>query len=87
MGKVDIEIVPNYHYKKLTAKWYWNTAHGRVWKCNCQCGATCYIRESALQLHIVGKCESCEAEAFQAKKEYRKTLPKHKKRKKTGGAR
>lgn len=79
---IGIEIVPGYNYKKLTAKWYWNTPNGRVWKCTCSCGAACYVEEWGLQLHTVRCCPDCEASGFQAKKEYRKTLPKHKKRKK-----
>mgnify|MGYP005843139357 CR=1 FL=1 len=82
MGGKDVNIVQGCRFRNLTAKWCWNTPSGRIWKCDCKCGATCYVKESALRLHIIGGCPDCEAARFIAKKNYRRTLPKYKKRKK-----
>lgn len=81
MGKIkDIKVVSGDKYDRLTTEWCWNTPSGRVWKCRCKCGATCYVREMSLTLHIVHGCPDCDAKTFLAKKAYRKTLPKHRKR-------
>ena len=49
-------VIVEKRYGELTAKWYWNSKSGKVWKCLCKCGCVCYVKETALLQHVVTDC-------------------------------
>lgn len=58
----ETKIKPGDHYGKLTTRWCWNSKSGRVWKCICECGNTCYVKEVSLEQELVQDCGCSEKE-------------------------
>jgi hypothetical protein len=57
---IHMKIIPEMHFGWLTTKWSWkNHTCRKVWKCTCECGGYCYVREDAL---IDGVVKNCGAE-------------------------
>ena len=63
-----MKVIPEMRFGCLTAKWSWkNHTCRKVWKCTCECGGYCYVREDALidgivknsgaESHIEVKCK------------------------------
>ncbi len=54
-----MDVKPNMHFGSLETKWYWNNKkYGRIWKCICDCGGYCYVKEEALIVGIAKECDS-----------------------------
>ena len=52
-----MDIKPNLVFGQLETKWSWNNKRcGKIWKCTCECGGYCYVKEEALILGIVKDC-------------------------------
>ena len=56
-----MRVIPEMHFGCLTTRWSWkNHTCRRVWKCTCECGGYCYVKEDALIKGIVMNCGKCE---------------------------
>lgn len=52
-----MNVRPNLTFGQLETKWFWNNKRcGKIWKCICDCGGYCYVKEEALILGIVKNC-------------------------------
>ena len=52
-----MDVEPNLFFGQLETKWFWNNKRcGNIWKCICDCGGYCYVKEKALILGIVKNC-------------------------------
>lgn len=56
--KVGImKVISDMTFGRLTTKWSWkNKRYGKIWKCTCECGGYCYVKEEALVMGIVKDC-------------------------------
>ena len=58
-GDVNMKVIPGMCFGHLTTKWNWkNHTCRKVWKCTCDCGGYCYVKEDALIKGIVKDCGS-----------------------------
>ncbi len=56
-----MNVMPGMRFGALTTKWSWkNHNFRRIWKCTCECGGYCYVKEDALIKGIVMDCGKCE---------------------------
>nr|DAF82006.1 MAG TPA: hypothetical protein [Caudoviricetes sp.] len=56
-GIFTMDVEPNLCFGQLETKWSWkNKRYGRIWKCTCECGGYCYVKEEALVMGIVKDC-------------------------------
>lgn len=56
-GDANMKVIPGMCFGHLTTKWNWkNHSCRKVWKCTCDCGGYCYVKEEALMLGIVKDC-------------------------------
>lgn len=56
-----MNVIPGMRFGALTTKWSWkNHNFRRIWKCTCECGGYCYVKEDALINGIVTDCGKCE---------------------------
>lgn len=56
-----MNVIPGMRFGALTTKWSWkNHNFRRIWKCICECGGYCYVKEDALINGIVTDCGKCE---------------------------
>ena len=52
-----MDVEPNLFFGQLETKWFWKSKrYGRIWKCSCECGGYCYVKEEALVMGIVKDC-------------------------------
>lgn len=52
-----MKVIPGMYFEHLETKWYWKNKHcQKVWKCTCDCGGYCYVKEDALILGITKDC-------------------------------
>ena len=56
-----MKVISEMRFGVLTTKWCWkNHNFRRIWKCTCECGGYCYVKEDALINEIVTDCGKCE---------------------------
>jgi hypothetical protein len=59
MELIYMNVIPGMCFGHLTTKWNWkNHTCRKVWKCTCDCGGYCYVKEDALIKGIVKDCGS-----------------------------
>ena len=52
-----MKVISDMSFGRLTTKWSWkNKRYGRIWKCTCECGGYCCVKEEALVMGIVKDC-------------------------------
>ena len=52
-----MKVIPEMRFGCLTTRWSGkNRTCQKVWKCTCECGGYCYVKEDALIDGIVKNC-------------------------------